>query len=364
MYEAINRLPAATWNHMGVNQAEASAALPQVPAGGWPKQTVQMAPLPDHVTLASTLPAKCAGITSGMDAAADGWIKAHANTTSFFLVDGVSEKPIQRTTLLTKDQPVEVAHQAIYAKRGSSLTVIQTLRSTEGTDGISASLTQIYAEAGATVRLIQVQLLEDASRRWGAVGIETEEGAKVELIRAELGASLSVCGSRARLAGRNSAYTLNALYFGDHEQCLDYNDVAQHLGRETKSNLHTAGVLQGNSKKILRGTIDFCRGCVHAAGHESEDVLLFSPSAQNRTAPLILCHEEQVEGQHAATVGRLDENKLYYLQSRGLSLLQARRLMVQARFAPVLDAIPDDALKEEIMAYMERRINPNEILNG
>lgn len=53
-------------------------------------------------------------------------------------------------------------------------------------------------------------------------------------------------------------------------------------------------------------------------------MLLFSPSARNRTAPLILCGEEEVEGQHAASVGRLDENKLYYLRSRGLSEAQAR----------------------------------------
>lgn len=61
-------------------------------------------------------------------------------------------------------------------------------------------------------------------------------------------------------------------------------------------------------------------------------MLLFSPNARNRTAPLILCGEEEVEGQHAASVGRLDENKLYYLRSRGLSEAQARRLMVDARF--------------------------------
>ena len=98
--------------------------------------------------------------------------------------------------------------------------------------------------------------------------------------------------------------------------------------------MHTAGVLTGNADKILRGTIDFRRGAKRGVGHESEDVLLFSPHARNRTAPLILCGEEEVEGQHAASIGRLDEAKLYYLRSRGLSEAQARRLMVDARFAP------------------------------
>ena len=69
-----------------------------------------------------------------------------------------------------------------------------------------------------------------------------------------------------------------------------------------------------------------------------------APHARNRTAPLILCGEEEVEGQHAASIGRLDEAKLYYLRSRGLTEAQARRLMVDARFAPAIEKIPLAAL--------------------
>ena len=109
--------------------------------------------------------------------------------------------------------------------------------------------------------------------------------------------------------------------------------------------------------KILRGTIDFRRGAKRGVGHESEDVLLFSPHARNRTAPLILCGEEEVEGQHAASIGRLDEAKLYYLRSRGLNDAQARRLMVDARFAPAIEKIPLEALREEVRAEAARRLD-------
>ena len=85
-------------------------------------------------------------------------------------------------------------------------------------------------------------------------------------------------------------------------------------------------------------------------------MLLFSPNARNRTAPLILCGEEEVEGQHAASVGRLDENKLYYLRSRGLSEAQARRLMVDARFAPAIDKIPLEALQDEVRENVAGRL--------
>ena len=91
-------------------------------------------------------------------------------------------------------------------------------------------------------------------------------------------------------------------------------------------------------------------------------MLLFSPTARSRTAPLILCGEEEVEGQHAASIGRLDEEKLYYLRSRGLSEAQARRLMVDARFAPAMDKIPPvlTALRKEVQAETARRLDENE----
>ena len=138
---------------------------------------------------------------------------------------------------------------------------------------------------------------------------------------------------------------------------LDYNDVSVHTAKDTLCEMHTAGVLTGNADKILRGTIDFRRGAKRGVGHESEDVLLFSPHARNRTAPLILCGEEEVEGQHAASIGRLDEAKLYYLRSRGLSEAQARRLMVDARFAPALDKIPLPELRAEVAAETARRLD-------
>ena len=138
---------------------------------------------------------------------------------------------------------------------------------------------------------------------------------------------------------------------------LDYNDVSVHTAKDTLCEMHTAGVLTGRASKILRGTIDFRRGAKRGVGHESEDVLLFSPEARNRTAPLILCGEEEVEGQHAASIGRLDEEKLYYLRSRGLSEAQARRLMVDARFAPALDKIPLADLRTEAAAETARRLD-------
>lgn len=224
-------------------------------------------------------------------------------------------------------------------------------------NGVSASLTRIRAAENAHVTLVQVQLLGNRARRWNAVAIEQGKSARVEQVRIELGGCVVACGARTLLNHNKCEYDLDAVYFGHGNDVLDFNDVSVHTGRDTLCEMHTAGVLTGSADKILRGTVDFQRGAKRGVGHESEDVLLFSPNARNRTAPLILCGEEEVEGQHAASVGRLDESKLYYLRSRGLSEAQARRLMVDARFAPAIDKIPLESLQDEVRENVAGRLN-------
>ena len=287
-----------------------------------------------------------------MGAETDAWLAANANLANHLAVTGTADAPVVFETALDADHPHALTYLTIDAAAGSSLTVVQVVRG-DAEGGVSANLTRIRAAEGAHVVLVQVQLLGNRARRWNAVAIEQGTSARVEQVRIELGGSVVACGARTLLNHNKCEYDLDAVYFGHSNDVLDFNDVSVHTGRDTLCEMHTAGVLTGSADKILRGTVDFQRG----VGHESEDVLLFSPSARNRTAPLILCGEEEVEGQHAASVGRLDENKLYYLRSRGLSEAQARRLMVDARFAPAIDKIPLDSLQDEVRENVARRLN-------
>ena len=351
----MNRLPVPTWNQCGVNSAPKAAALPEIPGDDW-----------GEANIAFTLPAGVgeaendftAFSESGMGEAVDTYLLENATVRHALTVaeDTKVEAPALFEVTLDAAHPNALSVLSVDAKAGSSLTVVQVVRG-DAENGAAASLTRIRAGENAHVKLVQVQLLGSHARRWNAVAIEEAKSAKVEQVRIELGAGTAVCGARAVLDKNRSEYDLDAVYFGAGDDLLDFNDVSVHTGHDTLCEMHTAGVLSGRADKILRGTIDFRRGAVHGVGHESEDVLLFSPTVRNRTAPLILCGEEQVEGQHAASVGRLDEDKLYYLRSRGLTEAQARRLMVDARFAPALDQIPLPELRAEAAAETARRLD-------
>ena len=352
MSDNINSLPVPTWNRIGVNYAVNAAAMPEVPEGGWPDADVVITSVPEGVEISGDMPLACEELVSGMGEKADRLIAENANAVWNITAENAVRDPVIIEANVSADAPAVILGN-IYAVAGSDLTVVCVFR---GTGGVSESLIRVWAEERARVKLVEVQLLGENANHHSAVAMKEEAGAKIEVARVELGARVKVCGTQSLLEGRGSEYDLTAAYFGDNDEILDFNDTAVHTGRDTLSELHSAGVLDGSADKILRGTIDFKFGAVHAVGHESEDVLLMSPGVRNRTAPLILCAEEEVEGQHAASAGKLDEGILYYLNTRGISTEDAERLMVEAKFAPAVDAIPNESLCEEVLRELKRRL--------
>jgi len=99
------------------------------------------------------------------------------------------------------------------------------------------------------------------------------------------------------------------------------------------------------------------RGAKKAKGNESEVVLLLDKTVRSDAIPALWCSEDDVQANHSASAGQIDENKLYYMMSRGLSIDEAKLLMVEASFNPVIDTLPSDTMRESIRDYIGRRIS-------
>jgi Fe-S cluster assembly scaffold protein SufB len=220
-----------------------------------------------------------------------------------------------------------------------------------------SGLTYLYAGKNAEINFVQVQLLNDQAIHLNNIGTRLAEGGKINLIQAELGSLKAVNGIEADLKGDNSKFGINTIFFGDKNRSSDFNYIVNHIGRQTKSEMDLNGALSEESRKVFRGTIDFKKGAAGAVGHEKEYTLLLSPRIKNVSAPLILCGEENVEGKHAANSGKIDETKLFYMMSRGLDELTAKKLILEAWFEPVIGRIPVASLKEEIAEFVKERLN-------
>lgn len=160
-------------------------------------------------------------------------------------------------------------------------------------------------------------------------------------------------GCRVVLKGKGSSLKTDIGYMVNNDGRLDMNYEAVHEGKVTESEINAAGVLKNGAFKLFRGTIDFKKGAAGAVGNEKEDVLLLDDNVVNQTIPIILCAEEDVEGNHGATIGELDEQIMLYMQARGLSREQVYEEMSKARIKAVCNLIPDEDTKNMMSDYLE-----------
>ena len=150
---------------------------------------------------------------------------------------------------------------------------------------------------------------------------------------------------------------LSTIYLGKEENLIDLNYIAELIGEETETEIEVQGALKDKAKKHFKGTIDFKKGCQKAKGNENEFCMLLSNEARSIALPMLLCEEENVEGNHSTSAGKISNKELFYLMSRGLSKKEAMKLMVRARFNKILEEIKSEKLKEEILREINERLN-------
>ena len=315
----VNRLPALTWNWLKMNAARLEANAPAVGAAPSFVQTAQ---------LARSSAAQDWAMETGMGTDVDCFL---ANSPAEYLTLGENEVMDAPAVITYTYQPGTPAGDRLYleAKAGSTMQVAVILRNETAGEGLAALQIKIKAEAGAVVKLSMVQVLDNGFTCLSDIGTTCADGTSFELTKLELGSGKLYAGAAADLIGKGSNFTARIGYLGQGEQRLDMNYVARHRGKKTTCEMDSTGVLAGK-----------------------ENVLLLGDGVVNQTIPLILCGEEDVEGNHGATIGRLDEKMLFYLASRGIPEEAARSLLARARIEAVVDLLPE-ALAEEAHKFME-----------
>lgn len=213
-----------------------------------------------------------------------------------------------------------------------------------------------HVEKGGELSLVKVQLVPETENHADDVKVHVEEDGSFSYTIIEVGAQELVSKLAVELAGKNAKADIASFYFADKKRKFDFNYLVRQRGAHTDANMQVKGALMDEAQKVFRGTLDFITGSASSVGRENEDVIILSPGVRNRSVPLMLSGEGDVDGHHAVSIGKMDEAKLFYLMSRGLDLAEARRLVVEADLFPVLSRLSDEALKEEISASIEGRI--------
>lgn len=146
----------------------------------------------------------------------------------------------------------------------------------------------------------------------------------------------------------NAKITVDGMYILDDRNILDMMYMAKHEEKNGNTNLLLEGAMLDNSSKLFKGIIDFKKGSTGSVADEKETVMLLSDEAKQKSLPILLSSESDITGNHAATVGKIDEKKLFYLKSRGIDEEEAAGLLILANFEKILLNIPSDYLRKMI----------------
>ena len=237
----------------------------------------------------------------------------------------------------------------IVAAPNSTFSIALSLDSDADAPAFMGSTMRVFAGAGARVDITVYLTASDAVTCVEDSGFVLDEGARVNVRHVVLGGGFTATGLAADLRGDRSRIDVDTSYLASGTQQRDFNYIIRHRGRKTVSNMDANGVLTGTSKKCLRGTIDLIHGAKGAEGNERETVLLASKGVDNKTVPNILCDEDDVAGNHGATIGHVRPDQLFYAACRGLSQEQTEALFLSAKLEDAALQAPNDAVRANVV---------------
>lgn len=269
----------------------------------------------------------------------------------------VIDRPLQAVFLSDDADALFVPHVLIVAESNSSVTYVDNVIS----NGISKphvhnSVIEVVALAGAKVQVATVSNMNRETTgltyRRAAVGAD----AQVEWIVGEMNHGDTMSDTNSLLQGNGSSSDMKVVSVGTQDQKLNVTTRAVHIGRSSTSEMLTRAVMRDEATGIFNGITKIEKGATNANGEQTERVLMLSPTARGDANPLLLIDEDEVKAGHAASVGQVNKEHVYYLMSRGISKEDATNLIIYGFLAPIVNEIPIAKVKQQLSEVVERKL--------
>lgn len=238
----------------------------------------------------------------------------------------------------------------VTAGRGSQVVVIEVFESDEVTTTLSVPLTRLRVEQGANLTFLTVQQLGQGT--WQVANQISSVDQEATLVSAAmvLGGDYARLRTDCRLEGRGASGDLLSAYFGENTQHLDFRTFQDHRAPDTTSNLLFKGALGGSSRSVYTGLIRVRKNARGTNAFQTNRNLKLSEHAWAESVPNLEIENNDVRCSHASTVGPIDDEQRFYLESRGVPPAVAERLIVAGFFDEVLARVPVPVVREHVRA--------------
>jgi Fe-S cluster assembly protein SufD len=271
-----------------------------------------------------------------------------ANLNSLIYIKSSGEAEARITY---EDKADSFVHVVVDAGKNSELTLTEEFRN----EGLLTSVNEIYVGENATVNYGAVEASDSKltySRRKAVIG----DYGTMNWLNSQFTGELKRTMIETVLKGNNSETEKLAVWYPTGEQHNDISMHAYHYGENTRCQMDSRAVVDDKGRSVYEGLQHVGDRADDTQSFQDESVLMLSEKCEVNASPKLMINDPNVEASHAASAGNLPKKELHYLNSRGLSEEQARKLIVKGYFEPVMEEISLPELKESIREEVEKKL--------
>ncbi|GGI98758.1 FeS cluster assembly protein SufD [Alicyclobacillus cellulosilyticus] len=224
-------------------------------------------------------------------------------------------------------------------------------------DVVHSGVTEVIARPGARVTAAVLSHLRKGPTHFITRRAKVDKDAHVDWVFGDVGDGFTVALIESRLLGDGSRSTLTGVGLGFGRQHLDLTASMVHSGRYSESDMNLRGVVRERANAVYRTRTHIVKGARGAGAEQADRMLVLDPTARADAIPMLLIDENNVQRcGHAASVGKIDENQVYYLMSRGIPRAAAQRMILWGYLEPAVNAIPSPAMREHFRALLDKEL--------
>jgi Fe-S cluster assembly protein SufD len=261
--------------------------------------------------------------------------------------EAIVDKPIH-LLFLSDGDGVSHPRNLVIAGRHSRAVLVESYVSLRDSEYFTNAVTEIAVGEGAHIDHYKIQRESESAFHVGTVQARESRDSRLHSFSFATGGSLARTNIYTSLDGDAATCTLNGLYLTDGTQHIDNQTSIEHIAPNCPSHEVYKGVLDGRSHGVFNGKVYVHPEAQKTDGKQSNNNLLLSPNARVDTKPQLEIFADDVKCTHGATVGRLDDVAMFYLNSRGIGRDTARTLLTYAFAADVLETIELEPIKREL----------------
>jgi Fe-S cluster assembly protein SufD len=250
-------------------------------------------------------------------------------------------------------------HLVIWLEEGAQVTFVHESASPCEQDAgqiLHSGIVEIHVGKRAQLNFVELQSWGKTVWSFTRERAQVLEDGRLEWIFGAMGTHLTKNFSDIDLIEPGAFGRISGFYFANGDQHLDHDTQQNHLAKNTTSDLLYKGALLDESRSVWQGMIYVAPGAIGTDGYQANRNLILSKGARADSIPGLEILADDVRCTHGATVGRIDENELFYLESRGIPRNEAEQLIVMGFFARIMERIPFEGVKNRFTEAIREKM--------